>query len=72
MGRLFCVLDKYLPMSDFPGKFPMGSFKNYVTHRGLVGLSIFRDVGKQRGEWFLMKGHNVTVKKIIKPFFVLL
>ena len=28
--------------------------------------------GKHGGEWYFMKCRNVTVKKIIKPFFVLL
>ena len=28
--------------------------------------------GKQWGEWYLKKSRDVTVKKIIKPFFALL
>ena len=24
------------------------------------------------GEWYFMKGRNVTVKKVIRPFFALL
>ena len=28
--------------------------------------------GKQVGEWYFMKGRNVTVKKTMKPFSVLL
>ena len=40
---------------------------------GLVSafFVMLRD-GKPGGEWYFMKGHNVTVKKIINPFFVLL
>ena len=51
-----------------------GLFNNYVTHSGWIGLSVFvmlRD-RKQGDEWHFMKGRNVTVKKIINPFFVLL
>ena len=48
----------------------MGLLNNCVTYRRWVGLSIFlmlRD-GKQGGEWYFIKGRNVTVKKIIKDF----
>ena len=30
-------------------------------------FAMLRD-GKQEGEWYLMKGRNITVKKIIKLF----
>ena len=41
------------------------------------GVSVFSEmenncVTENKGEWYFMKGHNVTVKIIIKPFFVLL
>ena len=54
-----------------------GLFNSYVTHRRVRGgwVSTFFVMlcdGKQGGEWYFMKGSNVTVKKIIKPFFVLL
>ena len=35
--------------------------------RGWVSAFLFCD-GKQEEEWYLIKGRNVTVKKIIKPF----
>ena len=38
-----------------------------------MGLSVFSDVegggGGRGGEWYLMKGRNVTVEKNHKPFF---
>ena len=55
----------------FVKKLNSGLFSNYVTHKGWVDLSVFRDVAdeKQKGELHFMKGRNVTVKKIIKPSF---
>ena len=56
-----------------------GLFNNYVMRRGWGwgGVSLFSEmenncVTENNGEWYFMKGHNVTVKIIIKPFFVLL
>ena len=56
----------------FVKKLNSGLFSNYVTQKGWVDLSVFRDVAdeKQKGELHFMKGGNVTVKKIIKPSFV--
>ena len=39
--RMFCQKTLYLKMEKIHHKW---LFKNYVTHRGWVGLSIFRDV----------------------------
>ena len=52
----------------------MGLFNIYITYTGgwvSTFLVMLRD-GKQGVEWYLIKGCNVMVKKIIKPLFLLL
>ena len=45
--------------------------KETMTITGLLIMHVMENKGGG-GEWYFMKGFNTTVKKIIKPFFVLL
>ena len=82
---LICHVTSHDPLIERSCEFMDRSFLCYVTTlTSLVAIIIVRGCsiitsrigggGKQvtenkRGEWYLMKSHNVTVKKIIKPFF---
>ena len=56
-------------------KTAIGGF-SIITSRivgGWVSLFFVKFLdGKQGGKWYFMKDYCVTVKKIIKPFFILL